>query len=468
LSANYLDKLPSLSRSSPNMKASILPVLITIALVCFARVQNTFAVSPAPDGGYPGANTAEGTNALFNLTSGIANTAVGNNALLHNTTGGWNVGIGSSALASNTTGNFNMAIGTDALTNSTANYNLAIGFRVGFMNTTGNHLTGIGAGALFSNTTASFITAIGADALHDNTTGGANTAIGADALGNNTAGNANTANGAGALFSNATGGGNTAIGYEALSSNTTGGGNTAIGPAALQNNTTGNNNVALGNSAGLFLMTGDDNIDIGNNGDAGDFDTIRIGDIQGAIYLAGVAGQIVGAGGTTCYVDNDGKLGVVLSSRRFKTDIADMGAASEALLALRPITFHYKPELDKTCTPQFGLVAEEVAKVNPDLVTRDAKGELTTVRYEAVNAMLLNEFLKEHRTVQELKSTVATQEATISQQKKDFQAIATQQQKQIEALSAGLQKVSAQLAAASPSGGGLEASKPASQVVSNP
>jgi hypothetical protein len=378
-----------------------------------------------------------------------------------------------------------MAIGTDALTNSTANYNLAIGFRVGFMNTTGNHLTGIGVGALFSNTTASFSTAIGADALHDNTTGGANTAIGADALGNNTAGNANTANGAGALFNNITGSGNTANGYEALSSNTTGGGNaaigpdalqnnttgdgnTAIGPAALQNNSTGNNNIALGNSAGLFLMTGDDNIDIGNNGDAGDFDTIRIGDIQGAIYLAGIAGQIVGAGGTTCYVDNDGKLGVVLSSRRFKTDIADMGAASEALLALRPITFHYKPELDKTCTPQFGLVAEEVAKVNPDLVTRDAKGEVTTVRYEAVNAMLLNEFLKEHRTVQELKSTVATQEATISQQKKDFQAIASQQQKQIEALSAGLQKVSAQLAAASPSHGGLEAGKPASQVVSNP
>jgi hypothetical protein len=423
------------------MKTGIPPVLITIALVCFALVQNTLAVSPAPDGGYPGANTAEGTDALLNLSSGIANTAVGNNALRQNTTGSWNVALGSGTLASNTTGNFNMAIGTDALTKNTANFNLAIGFRVGFMNTTGNHLTGIGAGALQNNTTAGFNTAIGADALHDNTTGGGNTAIGADALANNTAGNANTANGVQALLSNTTGGGNTAIGADALAGNTIGSGNTAIGSGALQNNTTGNDNIALGNAAGLLLTTGDDNIDIGNNGEAGDFDTIRIGSsVQGAIYLAGIAGQIVGAGGTTCYVDNDGKLGVFLSSRRFKTDIADMGAASETLLALRPVTFHYKPELDKTCTPQFGLVAEEVAKVNPDLVTRDAKGELTTVRYEAVNAMLLNEFLKEHKKTEELEATVASLITTVKEQ------------------AAQIQKVSAE----------LQASRPAPLTVNNP
>ena len=398
------------------MKTSIPPVLITFALVCFALVQNALAVSPAPDGGYPGANTAEGTDALFSLTSGIANTAVGNNALRQNTTGSWNVALGSGTLASNTTGNFNMAIGTDALTKNTANFNLAIGFRVGFMNTTGNHLTGIGAGALQNNTTAGFNTAIGADALHDNTIGGGNTAIGADAL----------------------------------TGNTIGGGNTAIGSGALLNNTTGNDNIALGDAAGLFLATGDNNIDIGNNGVTGDSGTTRIGSFQGAIYLAGIAGQIVGAGGTTCYVDNDGKLGVFLSSRRFKTDIADMVAASEALLALRPITFHYKPELDKTCTPQFGLVAEEVAKVNPDLVTRDAKGELTTVRYEAVNAMLLNEFLKEHKKTEELEATVASLITTVKEQ------------------AAQIQKVSAQLAAASSSRGGLEASKPAPQMVNNP
>ena len=415
------------------MKTSIPPVLITFALVCFALVQNALAVSPAPDGGYPGANTAEGTDALFSLTSGIANTAVGNNALRQNTTGSWNVALGSGTLASNTTGKFNMAIGTDSLTKNTANFNLAIGFRVGFMNTTGNHLTGIGAGALQNNTTAGFNTAIGADALHDNTIGGGNTAIGIDALAGNTIG-----------------GGNTAIGADALTGNTIGGGNTAIGSGALLNNTTGNDNIALGDAAGLFLATGDNNIDIGNNGVTGDSGTTRIGSFQGAIYLAGIAGQIVGAGGTTCYVDNDGKLGVFLSSRRFKTDIADMGAASEALLALRPITFHYKPELDKTCTPQFGLVAEEVAKVNPDLVTRDAKGELTTVRYEAVNAMLLNEFLKEHKKTEELEATVASLITTVKEQ------------------AAQIQKVSAQLAAASSSRGGLEASKPAPQMVNNP
>ncbi len=140
----------------------------------------------------------------------------------------------------------------------------------------------------------------------------------------------------------------------------------------------------------------------------------------------------------TCYVDNDGKLGVFLSARRFKTNIADMGAASEALLALRPVTFRYKPELDKTGIPQFGLVAEEVAEVNPDLVTHNAKGDIYTVRYEAVNAMLLNEFLKEHRRVQEL-------EATIAQQQKDFQFKFGEQEKQIEALASGLQRVSAQV-----------------------
>jgi uncharacterized coiled-coil protein SlyX len=440
------------------MKTGIPPVLITIALVCFALVQNTLAVSPAPDGGYSGANTAEGTDALFSLTSGIANTAVGDNALRQNTTGSWNVALGSGTLASNTTGNFNMAIGTDALTKNTANFNLAIGFRVGFMNTTGNHLTGIGAGALFSNTTASFSTAIGADALHDNTTGGGNTAIGADALPDNTIGSGNTAIGADALPSNTIGSGNTAIGADALAGNTIGGGNTAIGSGALLGNTTGNENIALGDAAGLFLATGNNNIDIGNNGVTGDSGTTRIGTLQGAIYLAGIAGQIVGAGGTTCYVDNDGKLGVFLSSLRFKTDIADMGAASEALLALRPITFRYKPELDKTCTPQFGLVAEEVAKVNPDLVTRDAKGELTTVRYEAVNAMLLNEFLKEHLKVKEQQATIEELQSTVAQQQKGFESKMAKQQKQIEALTAGLQKVSAQ----------LEASKPTPQVVNNP
>jgi uncharacterized coiled-coil protein SlyX len=232
--------------------------------------------------------------------------------------------------------------------------------------------------------------------------------------------------------------------------------NTAVGYNALGSISGGESNIALGESAGASITMGSQNIDIGNTGVAGDSGTIRIGrsDVHTGAFIGGIAGQTVGMGGTTCYVDNDGKLGVFLSARRFKTDIADMAAASEAILALRPVTFHYKAELDKTGIPQFGLLAEEVAAVNPDLVTHDAKGELSTVRYEAVNAMLLNEFLKEHRTVQEqgaiialLKSTDAKQEATIAKQ-----------QKQIEALTAGLQKVSDQ----------LELTKAAPQVVKDP
>jgi len=279
------------------------------------------AVSPPPDGGYPGGNTAEGRNALLSLTSG-----------------GFNTAVGFLSVRSNTTGSFN---------------------------------TAIGAGTLLANT---------ADE---------NTATGAGALLSNTIGDHNTANGAFALFSNTTGVENTAIGERALHSNTTGSFNTALGDSAGINVTTANNVICIGA--------------VGQN-------------VSNSCYIGSIAGQTVGAGGSTCYVDNDGKLGVFLSARRFKTDIADMGAASEALLALRPITFHYKPELDKTGIPQFGLVAEEVAKANPDLVTHDAKGDISTVRYEAVSVMLLNEFLKEHRKVEE-------QQATIAQLKKEIETV---------------------------------------------
>ena len=313
--------------------------------------------------------------------------------------------------------------------------------------TTGGFNAAVGYFSLFANTTGSFNTAVGAGAL-DLNTGDNNTAVGAAALLLNTTGTENTATGTDALVYNDSGSQNTANGALALVSNTTGGGNTAIGPVALLNNTTGNDNIALGNAAGLFLTTGDDNIDIGNNGVAGESDTIRIGTIQGAIYLAGIAGQIVGAGGTTCYVDNDGKLGVFLSSRRFKTDIADIGAASEALLALRPVTFHYKPELDKTCIPQFGLVAEEVAQVNPDLVTRDAKGELSTVRYEAVNAMLLNEFLKEHRKIEQQERQIQEEHCKVQEQQvtiNKLNSTVAQQQEEMKVFAASLKKQASQI-----------------------
>jgi hypothetical protein len=268
-----------------------------------------------------------------------------------------------------------------------------------------------------------------------------NTAQGTQALFSNTTGNANTATGVGALYKNTTGTGNTATGMAALGSNTTGFSNTAIGARTLLS-ATGNYNVALGDSAGESLTTGDNNIDIGYNvfGVKGESNTIRIGnpDIM-ATYITGISGQTV-VGGTAVFVDSSGKLGTMSASTRFSDEIKPMDKASEAILTLKPVTFRYKQDIDPKSVRQFGLIAEEVEKVNPDLVSRDEKGKIYSVRYDAVNAMLLNEFLKEHGKVEKLETTVACQ------------------QKQIETLTAGLQKVSAK----------LEASKPASQVVNNP
>jgi len=296
--------------------------------------------------------------------------------------------------------------------------------------------------SLRSNTTGGFNTAIGAGTLLANTAI-ENTATGVAALLSNTTGMANTATGAFALFSNTIGSANSAFGAGALFSNTTGDFNTAIGDEALFSNTSGSVNIAIGILAGSQLTTGDHNINIDNYGVAGESGIIRIGatGVHTTTYIAGIAGQTVGAGGSFCYVDNEGKLGVFLSARRFKTDIADMAAASEGLLALRPVTFHYKPELDKTGIPQFGLVAEEVAKVNPNLVTHDAKGELSTVRYEAVNAMLLNEFLKEHRKVEEQDCRIQAQETTIAALKKQMETVVAHAKEQ----DSQIQKVSAQI-----------------------
>ena len=254
----------------------------------------------------------------------------------------------------------------------------------------------------------------------------------------------NTATGDYALFNLTTGTRNTAIGFQALNTNTTGGKNTAVGFFALQDNTTGKNNIALGYSAGTFT-TGDNNIHIGNVG-AQESDTIRIGtavgrnvrEFQSNAYIAGISGVTIAAG-VPVMIDADGHLGSTTSSERFKDEVKPMDKASEAILALTPVTFHYKKDLDPDGIPQFGLVAEQVEKVRPDLVARDKEGRPYTVRYEAVNAMLLNEFLKEHKTVQEQGETIA------------------RLQKQIEALTVGLQKVSAQ----------LEASKPVPQIVLN-
>ena len=354
--------------------------VIALMLACLALPQKAAAVVPPPDGGYPGGNTAEGQAALLSLT-----------------TGGFNTAAGWLSLRSITTGSFNTAIGAGTLFANTADRN-----------------TATGAGALLSNTTGPFNTASGAFALFSNTEGSNNTAVGDSALFSNTTGFYNTASGAFALFSNTTGVANTAGGDRALLINSTGVFNTANGFHTLYSNTTGSGNTALGYTAGSNLTTGGDNICIGNDGVAGDAAVIRIGrSFIAATYIAGISGKTA-SGGAAVFVNSEGKLGTSTSSARFKDDIKPMGKASEALFALKPVTFYYKKEIDPRGIPQFGLVAEDVEKVNPELVVRDAEGKVNTVRYEQINTMLLNEFLKEHRNVQELKTTLGQQQKEIA------------------------------------------------------
>jgi Chaperone of endosialidase len=407
----------------------IYPAFTVFALASFALSPAVEAVSPAPDGGYPGGNTAEGQNALFSLTSG-----------------GYNTAVGFFSLRSDTTGQLNTAIGAGTLLANTADQNTASGAGALLSNTIGGANTADGAFALFSNTTGSNITAIGSYALESNTAD-ENTAVGSGALASNTTGTQNTAFGINALTSNTTAGANgnganTAFGAFALSASTTGGANTAIGYAALAQGN-GGANTAIGDLAG-FNITGNGNIDIGFHeaGVAGENNTTRIGNIGATAQDTGIYVTLDGVGGT--------KLGYVntSSSRRFKQDIKPMGAASEGLFALKPVNFRYKPDFDPNQSERFGLIAEDVEKVNPALVARDDKGNLTTVRYEAVNAMLLNEFLKEHRAFLKEQRKVDEQDATISQLK----STVLQQQKGMEALAASvkeqalkIQKVSAQI-----------------------
>jgi uncharacterized coiled-coil protein SlyX len=407
-------------------------LLVALAVCGFSFYSAVQAVTPPPDGGYANGNTAEGTNALFNLTTGSKNTADGYLALFFNMSGQLNTAIGSEALYHNSAGSQNTAVGLDAL----------------FNNTTGSQNTAVGYLALFRNTHI------------ENQEGDYNTAIGSQALAFNTTGSDNLANGSQALYSNTVGGANTANGYKALAFNATGSFNTANGLRALFSNTTGNLNIAVGAEAGANLTTGSGNIDIGNAGVAGESNTIRIGDQgnQTATFIAGISGTAVT--GTAVVVDGNGQLGVATSSARFKDEIRPMDKASEAILALKPVTFRYKPEIDAKGAPQFGLVAEDVAKVNRDLVVRDATGKPYTVRYDAVNAMLLNEFLKEHRKVAQLEATATkqeamimqlkcastSQEATISEFKKAMEVLTAQLQEQ----ATQIQKVSAQLALTEP------------------
>jgi len=460
----------------------IYPVFVAFAFGCFALLPQVRAVTPAPDGCYAGFTTAEGCNALNLLTTGAGNTGLGWGSLQSDTSGSFNTGVGAGALILNngdsntavgavalllnTTGTQNTAVGTDALVyNDTGSDNTANGAFALFSNTEGTENTATGWVALYNNTTAGFNTATGSQALNANTTGDFNTAHGHTALVSNTTGGLNTAVGSQTLFSNTIGSFNTAIGFAALNSNDTGsantGANTAIGAVALVNSTTGEANTAVGESALVNSVTGDFNIALGyvaaqnltdgsnniaisNPGVPTESNTVRIGnvvpftDIYGFPHAAHTAAYIAGISGTPVVgdpvvVDANGQLGTATSSARFKKDIKPMDSASEAVLALKPVTFQYKS--DNKRTPQFGLIAEEVAKVNPDLVVRDHNGEIYSVRYEAVNAMLLNEFLKAHQKIEE-------QEQTIAQLKSGMAALVAtvkEQGSQIQKVSADLE-----------------------------
>src|SRR5205809_3657782 len=265
------------------------------------------------------------------------------------------------------------------------------------------------------------VTASGENALFSLTTGIHNTADGYETLFSNTTGFNNTAIGWEAMMSNTTGLRNTGIGCDGMLRNTIGNNNTSVGTQALNNNTTGSGNIAIGYRAGQGITAGNNNIDIGAPGAPGDSSTIRIGLPSYAnTYIGGISGVTV-ADGVTVVVGSDGHLGTIVSSERYKDAIQPMDKASEAILALKPVTFRYKHELDPKGIPQFGLVAEQVEKVNPDLVARDGQGKPSTVRYEAVSAMLLNEFLKEHRKVQELETTVTRLEAALKEQAAQIQ-----------------------------------------------
>jgi trimeric autotransporter adhesin len=430
-------------RPAIQLKKTTLPLLIAVLLGVFAFPRIAQAVNPPPDGGYLGGNTAEGTQALNSLILLPGRGEVG---------GLRNTAIGYQTLFSDIVGSDNTATGYQALNNNTASFNSAFGGLALFGNTDGSHNSGVGWGALRENTTGNDNTAVGYNALTGSFTSQNNTAIGSHALAHTSIGaRDNTAIGYQALLNTqgdlfiGLGRQNTGIGSQALYNNTTGNNIAAIGYQALYgaSGQNSNGNIAIGSGSGKNLATGNSNIHIGNSGFPTDSLVIRIGETQTATFVAGISGVNEGSPTAVFINTTSGQLGTTppASSRQYKKQIKPMDKVSEAILAFKPVTFQYKS--DNKGTPQFGLIAEEVAEVNPDLVIHDSDGKPYTVRYDAVNAMLLNEFLKEHRTVEKL-------EATVAQQHKDFEAAVAELKRQI-------QKVSAQ----------LELNKPAPQTVLN-
>jgi hypothetical protein len=388
------------------MKMQPSPILVSLSLLCLEFLPIAEAVNPPPDGGYFGGNTAECENALLSLTTGTYNTAVGFDSLVLNTAGNFNTGVGAGALLTN--------VGDPTTGDGVEN-------------------TAIGAGALLSNSPGSRNTAIGAFALFNNIggdfgNGSLNTAIGDSALLNNTTGSSNIAIGHDALHENTEGFNNMANGNVALYSNTTGYQNTAVGLFALAFNVTGHNTTVLGLQAG-YQITGDGNVCIGQGveGEAGVDDTTYIRNVNTLVqnFSAGVNDYV-----TVRLTDGRHGHTAVVSSQRYKQDIKPLAAASDALYALRPVSFRLKKEFDPMQPLGFGLIAEELEKVNGDLIYRNDKGQAESVRYEMVNAMLLNEFLKQHeafleegRKGKEQDRKIQEQEVTIAQLKKEMETV---------------------------------------------
>ncbi len=450
-------------RRSPLRRALL---LIPLVLACFGLGSLTVqAVDPPPDGGYGGQNTAEGTDALFSLTTGVWNVAVGFQALHSDTTGNQNTATGYKALFLNTTGGKATAYGSQALyNNDTGNNNVATGFNTLFSNTSGNNNTGNGFRTLnFNNGDDN--TATGFNALYNNRTGVQNTATGSQALLHNFAASNNTGTGFQALFNNttselnvavgdfalasfngttATDGANTALGSIALTAETSGQENTAVGRRALESLTAGSHNTAVGWRAGDNVLTASGTVCIGSStAGANDNDTTYIRNVGTTLqpFSAGVVDFV-----TVRLSDN--RLGRNASSQRYKENIKAMDKASEAIYQLKPVTYRYKKAIDPNQNLDYGLVAEDVAKIDPKLAIRDGNGQIESVRYMAIYNMMLNELIKEHRKVEQLQATVA-------QQQKGMEVLTAQFKEQVSQI----QKVSAQ----------LEVNKPTQKVVlSNP
>lgn len=394
---------------------------VSVRVVLVASLAVAFlSVNPKANAACVDNNTCYGTDALLS-TTGEMNSGFGYRALYNNTTAIRNTAIGFDALYSNTTGSANSASGAQALlNNTTGGGNTASGHAALYHNTTGYENTADGLSALFFNTTGYSNTASGVSALRENTTGYANAAMGGEALYYNTTGYYNTASGYKSLTGNTTGDFNTASGYFALANNFTGNRNTAEGALALLN-ATSHANVALGYQAGFNITTGGNNIIIGagQKGRANDSGIIRIGSstFQTKAIIAGIRGVTTGqANAVPVVIDGNGQLGTISSSRRFKDDIQPMGSVSDRLLELRPVTFHYKQPFEDGSTPvQFGLVAEEVAQVFPELVVYGEDGEPETVSYHLLSTLLVNEVQKDRRTIDAQEDRIAALERQVSE-----------------------------------------------------